>query len=80
MAESQLTAKQAQAFVEQLVEQYGYGAYPEVKVTDEDYGTWLVTWRGMSDHVTPMTAEQWQNWLRAKVGSITPERLETSEG
>ena len=80
MAESQLTAKQAQAFVEQLVEQYGYGAYPEVTVSAVDNGTWEVGWRGMSESVPPMTEGQWQEWLRNKVGSLTPERLETSEG
>lgn len=75
-----LTAQQAEGIVDELIEMFGPGAYPKVKVTEVADGTWRVQWRLMEVEVRAMTVEAWRDWLRRRVGSITPERLETSEG
>lgn len=75
-----LTAEQAEGVVDELIERFGPGAYPKVSVTEVAQGTWRIRWRAMDVEAPAMTAEKWSDWLRERVGSIAPERLETSEG
>lgn len=75
-----LTAEQAEGVVDELIEAFGPGAYPKVSVTEVAPGTWRIQWRSMEVRTSAMTADEWRDWLRRRVGSIAPERLETSEG
>jgi hypothetical protein len=75
-----LTAAQAEGIVDELIEAFGLGAYPKVSVTEVAPGRWRIRWRSMEAEVAEMANAQWEDWLRRRVGSITPERLETSEG
>jgi hypothetical protein len=75
-----LSAAQAQGIVDELIEAFGLGAYPKVTVSEVAPGRWRISWREMEDEAPAMTKTQWEQWLRRRVGSITPERLETSEG
>ena len=78
--EGKLSAEQAEGVVEELIEQFGPGAYPKVTVEEVEDHKWRIQWREMETIAPPMTARQWTDWLRRRVGSMTPERLETSEG
>jgi hypothetical protein len=81
MADSEtLTAGQAEAVVDDLIETYGLGAYPKVVVTETAPGRWRVEWRGMEVEVAAMSAPQWTEWLRRRVGSISPEKLTNTAG
>lgn len=75
-----LSAKAAEGIVDELIESFGLGAYPKVKVTEIAPGRWRIAWREMEAEAPAMTKSQWEQWLRRRVGSISPERLETSEG
>ncbi len=78
--QGKLSAEQAEAVVDELIEQFGPGAYPKVSVTEVGDGTWRIQWRTMETDHPAMSPDQWRDWLRQRVGSIAPERLETSEG
>lgn len=75
-----LTAQQAEAVVDELIETYGLGAYPKVVVTETTPGRWRIQWRAMEVETPAMTAAQWSDWLRRRVGSISPEKLTTTAG
>ncbi|MEN9577774.1 MAG: hypothetical protein RJA70_783 [Pseudomonadota bacterium] len=78
--QAKLTAEEAEGVVDQLIEQFGHGSYPKVSVAEVSPSKWRIQWRDMQMESVPMSAKQWRNWLRKRVGSIAPERLETSEG
>ena len=80
MSNIALSADQAQEFVEQLNNQFGLGALPEVKVLTSADGTWRIQWEEAEEHSKPMTAQQWRSWLETRFGPGLAERLETSEG
>lgn len=75
-----LNPAQAEAVVDDLIQTYGLGAYPKVKVSALPSGDWEVRWDGRSMTTEPMTAKKWAAWLRRQIGSISPHRLETLEG
>lgn len=79
-ANGQLSPAQAEAIVDALIDQFGTGAYPKVSVTEVDAETWRISWRTMQTDHPPMSSEEWLEWLTRRVGTMTPERLETSEG
>lgn len=79
-SKAKLTAEEAEGVVDQLIAQFGHGAYPKVTVAEVSPSKWRIQWREMETESEPMSAKQWRNWLRRRVGSIAPERLETSEG
>jgi hypothetical protein len=74
-----LTAHEAEAVVDSLIERFGLGALPHVSVADADNGTWRVRWDYLERIVRPMTAEAWHNWLEENVGSLDAGDLETTE-
>jgi hypothetical protein len=76
----QLTATQAQEYVEQLLNQLGLGALPEVKVREVGKGRWRIQWEDSEEEHKPMTTQQWRRWLERRFGPHLMERLETSEG
>jgi hypothetical protein len=75
-----LTTAQAEAVVDELIETYGLGAYPKVTVHEISPGRWRVEWRSMNIETAAMTATEWTEWLRRRVGSISPEKLTTTAG
>lgn len=76
----QLSATQAQEYVEQLINQLGLGALPEVKVQAAKNGRWRIQWEDSEEEHKPMTTQQWRRWLERRFGPDLMERLETSEG
>jgi hypothetical protein len=75
-----LTPLEAEAVVDELIEAYGLGAYPKVTVTEAAPGRWRIEWRSMEVEAAAMTATEWSEWLRRRVGSISPEKLTTTGG
>jgi hypothetical protein len=75
-----LTAAQAEAVVDELIESYGLGAYPKVSVKEYSPGRWRIEWRSMEIETAAMTSTQWTEWLRHRVGSISPEKLTNTAG
>lgn len=74
-----LTPREAEAVVEDRIEQFGLGALPRVAVTLLPDGLWRVRWDNLESTVAPMTAEAWHAWLEENVGSLDPGDLETTE-
>lgn len=75
-----LKAEQAQDFVENLINQYGLGALPSLKVLETPDGKWRIQWDDVEEQHKPMTAGQWRTWLDKRFGPGLIQRLETSEG
>lgn len=76
---STLTAREAEAVVEDRIERFGLGALPSVSVTELAGGTWRVRWDRLERVVAPMTREAWHAWLEENVGSLDAGDLETTE-
>jgi hypothetical protein len=74
-----LTPRDAEAVVEERIEQFGLGAVPRVEVTATDEGTWRVRWDQMERVVAPMSGVAWHAWLEENVGSLDAGDLETTE-
>lgn len=74
-----LTPREAQAVVEELIEQFGLGALPVVSVTECDNHQWLVRWDHQESMIAPMTGEQWHAWLKEFVGPLDAADLVTTE-
>lgn len=74
-----LTPREAEAVIEELIEQFGLGALPRVEVTAQDNGTWKVRWDNLERTVVPMTYKAWYAWLEENVGSLDAGDLETTE-
>ncbi len=80
MSESRLlTPREAEAVIEDRIEQFGLGALPRVHVTALADGTWQVRWERFERTVAPMTRDAWHRWLEENVGSLDAGDLETSE-
>lgn len=73
-----LTPHEAEAVVEDRIEQFGLGALPHVSVIERD-GKWLVRWQHLESTVEPMTESAWRAWLEYNVGSLDAGDLETTE-
>jgi len=78
-ADRLLAASEAEAVVEERIEQFGLGALPRVRVSEMTRGTWRVRWGYHDCIVAAMTAEAWRAWLEDKVGSLEPGMLQTTE-
>jgi hypothetical protein len=74
-----LTPQEAEAVVEQRIEQFGLGALPSVRVMSEADGMWRVRWDDMERSVAPMGMDSWLRWLGENVGSLDAGDLETTE-
>ena len=74
-----LTPREAEAVIEERIEQFGLGALPRVEVTPLGDGSWRVRWEHLERVVLPMTYEAWCAWLEENVGSLDAGDLETTE-
>ena len=74
-----LMPHEAEAMVEERIEQFGLGSLPRVTVTLLPDGTWRVQWEHLERTVAPMTPEAWRAWLEENVGSLDAGDLETTE-
>jgi hypothetical protein len=76
---SALTPREAEAVIEERIEQFGLGALPRVSVTELDDGQWRVRWEHLECVVAPMSQDAWHAWLERNVGSLDAGDLETTE-
>lgn len=74
-----LTPREAEAVVEERIEQFGLAALPRVEVTALADGTWRVCWEQIERTVPAMRRDAWVAWLRENVGSLDAGDLETTE-
>jgi hypothetical protein len=74
-----LTPREAEAVIEDRIEQFGLGALPHVTVTELADGTWRVRWEHLESTVAPMTEDAWRAWITRNVGSLDPGDLQTTE-
>ena len=74
-----LTPREAEAVIEDRIEQFGLGALPHVTVTELADGTWRVRWEHLESTVAPMTEDAWCAWVKRNVGSLDPGDLQTTE-
>ena len=74
-----LTPHEAEAVIEERIEQFGLGALPKVIVAELPDRNWRVRWDDMERVVAPMTEEAWHAWLEENVGSLDAGDLETTE-
>jgi len=80
MSESRLlTPREAEAVVEDRIEQFGLNALPRVSVTELVDGAWRVSWEHLERTVAPMTRDAWYAWLEENVGSLDAGDLATTE-
>ena len=74
-----LTPKEAEAVVDDRIQQFGLGALPRVEVTERTDGAWQVKWEDLERTVAPMSMDDWRAWLSENVGSLDAGDLETTE-
>ena len=80
MSESRLlTPQEAEGVVDKLIDQFGLGALPPVRVVATADGMWHVQWDRSQRTVAPMNMEAWQAWLGQNVGSLDASDLGTTE-
>ncbi|MGD8862830.1 MAG: hypothetical protein PVI30_22650 [Myxococcales bacterium] len=79
-AQPTLSPRQAEALVEDRIEEFGLDVLPAVRVHTRPDGLWRVRWTHHEAVCEPMTRDEWIRWLEGHVGPMDPERLETSEG
>jgi hypothetical protein len=80
MSESRLlTPEEAEAVVDERIEQFGPGALPRVHVAAIPDGSWQVRWEHQQQTVAPMAMDAWQAWLGENVGSLDAGDLTTTE-
>jgi hypothetical protein len=74
-----LTPREAEAVIEDRIEQFGLGALPHVAVTELGDGKWRVRWEHVERIVAPMTRDAWCAWVEENVGSLDAGDLQTTE-
>jgi hypothetical protein len=74
-----LSPREAEAVVDDRIQQFGLGALPHVAVNPRADGTWHVKWEDRESVVPPMTMDAWCAWLEENVGSLDAGDLETTE-
>ena len=74
-----LTPREAEAVVDDRIQQFGLGALPRVEVTQRSDGSWDVKWDNVERTVAPMSRDDWRAWLTENVGSLDAGDLETTE-
>lgn len=78
-ANSLLNPQQAEAVIEEQIEQFGLGVLPRVEVTALPDGNWRVRWEKVEHVVAPMTHDEWHLWVEENIGSLDPGDLATTE-
>lgn len=80
MSESRvLTPREAEAVIDERIEQFGLGALPPVAVTELGDGKWRVRWQHLERVVDPMNRDAWHAWLEQNVGPLDAGDLQTTE-
>ena len=79
MSSQSLTPQEAEAVIEERIEQFGLGSLPKVSVSELPDRTWRVRWDDLERFVAPMNAAAWHAWLEENVGSLDAGDLETTE-
>lgn len=74
-----LTPQEAEAVVDDRIEQFGLGALPRVSVVARSDGMWHVRWLHLESIIAPMSEGAWRVWLEYNVGSLDAGDLETTE-
>ncbi len=74
-----LSPPEAEAVVEERIQQFGLGVLPHAAVAANDDGTWRVRWQHLERVVAPMDLGAWVAWLEENVGSLDVGDLETTE-
>ena len=74
-----LTPHEAEAVIEERIEQFGLGALPRVSVTALPDGRWQVRWLEVEHVIAPMDAQAWHAWLEENLGSLDAGDLQTTE-
>lgn len=80
MQHPKLSPEQAQRLVEELLNQYGLGAIPKVRVAMLADGDWQIRYNSVTHVHAPMTEVEWHAWLESKFGPDLREKLATLEG
>ena len=74
-----LTPEEAEAVIDEKIEQFGLGVLPRVEVLALPDGKWRVRWEDVEHIVAPMSGEAWHAWVEENVGSLDPGDLATTE-
>lgn len=74
-----LSPLEAEAVIEEKIEQFGLGVLPRIEVTALPDGNWRVRWENVEHVVAPMTGDEWHAWVEDNVGSLDPGDLATTE-
>lgn len=74
-----LKPREAEAVIEQRIEQFGLGVLPRVQVTAVAGGKWRVRWEKVEHIVPAMSHDEWHAWVEENVGSLDPGDLATTE-
>lgn len=74
-----LSPQEAEAVVDDRIEQFGLGALPRVEVSALPDGSWRIRWEDRERIVPPMTPAEWHRWLEEFVGPLDAGDLETTE-
>lgn len=74
-----LTPEEAEAVIDEKIEQFGLGVLPRVEVTALPDGQWRVRWEDVEHIVPPMSGKAWHAWVEENVGSLDPGDLATTE-
>jgi len=74
-----LTPQEAEAVIEERIENFGLGVLPRVAVAALADGSWQVSWDHRQCTVAPMDHDAWYAWLQENVGSLDAGDLETTE-
>lgn len=74
-----LSPEEAEAVVDERIEQFGLGALPKVEVRALPDGAWRVRWDHRERIVAPMPRADWLAWLEEFVGPLDAGDLETTE-
>lgn len=74
-----LTPQEAEAIVDDRIQQFGLSSLPKVEVTEQPDGSWRVKWEDLERVVPQMTLGDWRAWLTENVGSLDAGDLETTE-
>jgi hypothetical protein len=80
MTQSKLSPEQAQRLVEELLNQFGLGAIPQVRVSRLADGEWQIKYNTSTYVHPPMDEAEWHAWLETKFGPDLGDRLATLEG
>jgi len=80
MQHPKLSTEQAERLVEELLNQYGLGSIPQVRVARLADGDWQIKYNKVTFVHPPMSEVEWHEWLDERFGPNLREKLATLEG